>query len=42
VVTLWKKQKETERVAMRVESYAAENIRDLADLLDRAFEIEKR
>jgi hypothetical protein len=42
VVTLWKKQKETERVAMRVESYAAENIRDLADLLDQAFEIEKR
>jgi len=41
VVTLWKKQKETERVAMRVESYAAENLRDLADLLDRAFEIEK-
>jgi len=36
VVTLWKKQKETERVAMRVESYAAENLRDLADLLDRA------
>jgi len=26
---------------MRVESYAAENLRDLADLLDRAFEIEK-
>jgi len=41
VVTLWKKQNETERVAMRVESYAAENLRDLADLLDRAFEIEK-
>jgi len=42
VVTLWKKQKETERVAMRVESYAAENLRDLADLLDQAFEIEKK
>jgi hypothetical protein len=41
VVTLWKKQKETERVAMRVESYAAENLRGLADLLDRAFEIER-
>ncbi|QSG13549.1 Uncharacterized protein HSBGL_4135 (plasmid) [Halapricum desulfuricans] len=40
VVTLWKKKK-TERVAMRVESYAAGNLRDLADLLDRAFEIEK-
>jgi len=40
LVTLWKKQK-TERVAMRVESYAAENLRDLADLLDRAFGIEK-
>lgn len=41
VVTLWKKQKENGTGAMRVESYAAENLRDLADLLDRAFEIEK-
>ncbi|WP_336328737.1 hypothetical protein [Halovenus sp. HT40] len=40
VVTLWKKQEETERVSMKVQPYAADNLRYLALLLDRAFEIE--
>lgn len=40
VVTLWKKQGETEKVPMQAKPYAADNLRALTDLLDQAFEME--
>ncbi|MDB2272156.1 hypothetical protein PM032_14175 [Halorubrum ezzemoulense] len=41
VVTLWKKKEETEYLPVGIQPYAADNLRDLADLLERAFEIER-
>jgi len=40
-VTLWKKKKETEKLPTRIKPYAVDNLRALASLLERAFEMEK-
>jgi len=42
VVTLWKKRGDnTERVSMQARPYAAENLREVAELLEVAFDIEE-
>jgi len=40
VVTLWKKEKETEQLSMQIKPYAVDNLRTLATLLEEAFETE--
>ena len=43
VISLWRKKPTsgTEHVSMQIRPYATDNLRELADLLDKAFEIEK-